>query len=425
MELKPGYKWTEVGTVPEHWEVGNLEKYWSITDCKHVTAKFVDSGIPVASIREVQSKYVELRDAKQTTEVYYKQLIEGGREPSPGDLIFSRNATVGEVAQVSDSHPPFAMGQDVCILKRRSVNNSTDYMQAVIKSNIVVAQLENMMVGSTFRRVNVEQIRSLKVPIPPLPEQSAIATALSDVDALIRSLDQLIAKKRDLKQAAMQQLLTGKTRLPGFEGEWEVKTFGEIFAYFSTATNSRADLSLDAGDCYYIHYGDIHTKFHGHLDFNEVRPQMIARKKCGNATSLRNGDWVMADASEDFDGVGKSIEIQGLLDGMDAIAGLHTVLLREKSPTFAPGFKGHLGGLNSLHQQYLRVATGMKVFGVSKAALKALVLPVPPIAEQAAIATVLSDMDAEITALEARLAKTKALKQGMMQELLTGRTRLV
>lgn len=274
--------------------------------------------------------------------------------------------------------------------------------------------------------INLNQgtLKGLLIQAPPLPEQRAIAAALSDVDALLAKLDQLIAKKRDLKQAAMQQLLTGRWRLPGFSGEWERKTFGDIFDFLPTATNPRSDLS-EAGDTFYIHYGDIHTRFHGHLDFTEQQPPKIFRERCSNAASLKNGDWIMADASEDFDGVGKSIEISGLQDGQDAIAGLHTFLLREKAPTFATGFKGHLGSLNSLHQEFLRVATGMKVFGVSKTALKDLLLPIPEPAEQAAIAAVLSDMDAEIAALEVRRDKTRALKQGMMQELLTGRIRLV
>jgi type I restriction enzyme S subunit len=133
----------------------------------------------------------------------------------------------------------------------------------------------------------------------------------------------------------------------------------------------------------------------------------------------------MADASEDLDGVGKSIEILGLDVGTAAVAGLHTFLLRERVPTFAPGFKGHLGNLKSLHDQFLRVATGMKVFGVSKAALGDLFLPVPPPVEQTEIAAILSDMDAEITALETKLGKARRIRQGMMQNLLTGRIRLV
>ena len=133
----------------------------------------------------------------------------------------------------------------------------------------------------------------------------------------------------------------------------------------------------------------------------------------------------MADASEDFAGVCKSIEVLGLEADIHAVAGLHTFLLREKTPTFSAGFKGHLGNLNSLHQQLLRVATGLKVYGVSKKALKDLTLPVPSPKEQAAITTILSDMDADIATMEQKLDKTRQLKQGMMQELLTGRIRLV
>ena len=133
----------------------------------------------------------------------------------------------------------------------------------------------------------------------------------------------------------------------------------------------------------------------------------------------------MADASEDFDGVGKLVEVLGLNDGKPAVAGLHTFLLRERRPMFAPAFKGHLGNLKTLHQEFLRVVTGMKVYGVSKAALKDLSLPIPPMAEQTAIANILSDMDAEIAALESKLAKSRQIKQGMMHNLLTGRIRLI
>ena len=99
-----GIEW--LGKVPTHWEVSPLKRQWSVTDCKHLTAEFVDDGIPLASIREVQSYFVDLATAKQTTEAFYAALIEGDRLPEPGDLIFSRNATVGEVAQVADWHPP-------------------------------------------------------------------------------------------------------------------------------------------------------------------------------------------------------------------------------------------------------------------------------------------------------------------------------
>ncbi len=206
MEVRKGYKQTELGIIPENWEVNKLEYYWTVVDCKHITAEFVQDGIPLASITEVQNLFVDLTNAMQTTDFFYEKLIEGGRKPSIGDLIFSRNATVGEVAQVMEWHPRFAMGQDVCLLRKQKLKYSTGYLQSVIKSSIIRKQLENLMVGSTFKRVNIEQIRSFSIPFPPPKEQTAIATALSDADALITSLEKLIAKKRLIKQGAMQEL---------------------------------------------------------------------------------------------------------------------------------------------------------------------------------------------------------------------------
>jgi type I restriction enzyme S subunit len=207
-----GVAW--LGEVPAHWEVGALKRYWSVTDCKHITAEFVDDGYPLASIREVQSRYVLLDAAKRTTRLYYEQLIEGGRQPSPGDLIFSRNATVGEVAQVEKGHPPFAMGQDVCLLRRLCDDSSSDFMQFVIRSSVVVEQLKNIMVGSTFKRVNVEEIRGLQVPAPPPEEQARIAAFLIEecdtLDMLKREAELAISLLRERRSALIAAAVIGQ-----------------------------------------------------------------------------------------------------------------------------------------------------------------------------------------------------------------------
>lgn len=217
---------------------------------------------------------------------------------------------------------------------------------------------------------------------------------------------------------------TRQTEIGEIPKHWDLVSFGEVFEFLPTATNARADLSRD-GDTYYIHYGDIHTRLHEHLNFQINKPPRIPREKCRNAAFLRTGDWIMADASEDFEGVGKSIEVIGLAENEKAVSGLHTFLLREKKPTFAPGFKGYLGGANFLRRQYLRVMTGMKVYGVSKSALRNLLLPVPPIDEQTAMVEILDDMNAQISALDAKVEKARQVKRGSMQELLMGRVRLV
>jgi type I restriction enzyme S subunit len=207
-----GVEW--LGEVPAHWVVADLKWFWSVTDCKHITAEFVDDGTPLASIREVQCRYVTLENAKQTTEVFYRQLIEAGRKPVAGDLIFSRNATVGEVAQVADWHPPFAMGQDVCLLKKQFEWLSSDYLQAVLRSPVVTVQLDNLMIGSTFKRVNVEDIRGLVVPMPPEDEQQQIAEYLNSeaglFDSLLSECKVMIGLLQERRSALISAAVTGK-----------------------------------------------------------------------------------------------------------------------------------------------------------------------------------------------------------------------
>ncbi len=426
-QLKKGYKQTEVGVIPEDWTILKLSDLGQFKNGINKGSEAFGHGSPFVNLMDVFGVSC-IRSVNSLGLVDTNSVEQQTYDLRKGDVLFIRSSVkpsgVGLTAVVEEDIPQtvysgflirFRDDGALYLNFKRHCFSETNFRRRVIGASSVSANTN----------INQNNLKQLYIAIPLThAEQKAIAEALSDVDDLIGSLEKLIAKKRAIKTGAMQQLLTGKQRLPGFEGAWETKSFGNIFDYHSTATNSRSDLNDDS-NTYYVHYGDIHTKFHSHLDFRKTRPPTINRCKCKNATCLKNGDWVMADASEDYDGVGKSIEIHGLEDGTAAVAGLHTFLLREKNPTFVTGFKGHLGNLKSLHDQFLRVATGMKVYGVSKTALKDLMLPVPHPAEQTAIAEVLSDMDAEIQALEAKLRKTKALKQGMMQELLTGKTRLV
>jgi len=388
-----GCKQTDVGVIPADWDVGGLGRFWSVTDCKHVTAAFVPDGFPVASIREVQSRFVDLRNAKRTTEHFYDLLIEGGRKPRPGDLILSRNATVGEVAQVTELHPPFAMGQDVCLLRKKSGDHSTEFLQALFESPVILNQLTNLMVGSTFKRANVEQIRGFAVPMPPPLEQRAIAAALSDVDALLAGLDRLIAKKRDIKQAAMQQLLTGQARLPGFQGEWEVKRFNDVLVRL----NAKAS-QIQTTD--YLTTGAFPVVDQGKVTVVGFSDKADKRFRCPDGGVIVFGDHTCIVKFISFD----------FLVGAD---GTQVLQSRDSQCTLFHAFQLQYRGIEPTgYNRHFKF-------------LKEREFIVAPHLEQIAIATILSDMDAELAALEARRDKTRALKQGMMQELLTGRTRLV
>jgi len=214
-----GVEW--LGEVPAHWDVSALKHFWTVTDCKHITAEFVDDGVPLASIREVQARYVNLENAKSTTEKYYRQLIGEGRKPEVGDLIFSRNATVGEIAEVAPWHPPFAMGQDVCLLKKGDKSLSSSFLYHLVHSDTVQKQLEVMMVGATFKRVNVEQIRNLVVAMPPAEEQYAISAAIeadaAQIDALIDEAAAAVRLLHERRSSLISAAVTGKIDVRGWQ----------------------------------------------------------------------------------------------------------------------------------------------------------------------------------------------------------------
>lgn len=271
--------------------------------------------------------------------------------------------------------------------------------------------------------VEMPALKAYIFPLPPLVEQRAIAAAVSDVDALLSSLDRLITKKRDLRQAAMQQLLTGQTRLPGFQGEWEVKRLGDHLSFLKNGINSRAELT-EEGRVKYLHYGDIHGAKGLLMNPNVDAIPYLPTEKANALDRLTDGDLVFADASEDMEGVGKSVELHGV-GRTEVVAGLHTIAVRFDRCVLADGYKTYLQFIPVFQQQLRRLVAGTKVYATNKAHIASMELKLPGVEEQTAIAAVLSDMDAELAALEARREKTRLLKQGMIQELLTGRTRLL
>jgi type I restriction enzyme S subunit len=303
---------------------------------------------------------------------------------------------------------------------------SAIFLSQLINSNLGKKQIESLLVGGAQPVINTSTAANFSMAQPPLPEQRAIAAALSDVDALLAKLDQFIAKKRDLKQAAMQQLLTGQTRLPGFSGAWEVKRLGDLFSFSGGYSASRDQLSTE-GHCY-LHYGDIHgsskTTIDARADYQDIPKLDISLKRVSPTSLLADGDVVFVDASEDDVGTSKHVVVVNK-DDLPFISGLHTIVAKTRTAELAHEYRRYCFQTAAIRQQFLFYAVGTKVSGISKTNIVKLTLPVPSVPEQTAIATVLSDMDAELAALEARRDKTRALKQGMMQELLTGRIRLV
>ena len=247
--------------------------------------------------------------------------------------------------------------------------------------------------------------------LPPIPEQRAIATALSDVDALLAKLDQLIAKKRDLKQAAMQQLLTGQTRLPGFSGEWEVKRLGDVADMGSGGTPLSSVAAYYDGNIPWVSISDM-TKGGKIIEFTDR-----------NLTELG-----FTNSAAQMFPAGTVLYAMYASLGECSIAGV-PLCTSQAILGIRPRDKLHgeflFYYLTSLKATVKTLGQQGTQANLNKGMVQNFRLSLPTVEEQTAIASVLSDMDDELAALETRRNKTRALKQGMMQELLTGRIRLV
>ena len=230
---------------------------------------------------------------------------------------------------------------------------------------------------------------------------------------------------RGLKQTAMQQLLTGPTRIPSFHVEWEVKTLGDLFDFSGGYSASRSQLSTD-GHCY-LHYGDIHgatkTYVDALADYQDIPKLNIPLKRVSPGSLLKDGDVVFVDASEDDEGTSKHVVVVNK-DNVPFISGLHTIVAKSKTTELVHEYRRYCFQTAAVRQQFLFYAVGKKVSGISKTNIPKLTLPVPSVPEQTAIATALSDVDALLDGLERLIAKKRDLKQAAMQQLLTGQTRL-
>ena len=412
MEVKPGYKQTEVGVIPEDWEVNKIG-YFSVID---------PENLPSNTDPNYTFNYISLEDVDNGRLLSFKELIfsdspsRARRKIKLGDILFST------VRPNLKSHLFFrsksngficSTGFSVVRCDEKLINPKYVYFH--LFGTLIEKQIDALITGSNYPAINSSDVKSINLPIPPLPEQTAIATALSDVDALISGLDRLIEKKRAIKQAAMQELLTGKRRLPGFSGEWTKKILSEIGTFIKGKGVKKDDVIPNGHPC--IRYGELYTHHNDSIKkIYSYTPDEIAK----TSQKIKNGDILFAGSGETAEDIGKCASY--LFDN-EAYAGGDVIIFSPKEQNSE--FLGYLLNCPMVSRQKARMGQGDAIVHISAKNLSQIEISLPPLPEQTAIATVLSDMDAEISALETRKTKTISLKQGMMQELLTGRIRLV
>lgn len=399
---------------PEDWKEYRLDKIALINPPSKVPPIF---------------KYVDLESVKGVS-LLHVQNLDKEKAPSraqryakAGDIFFQtvrpyqRNNYFFEIA---NGDYVFSSGY-----AQIRTDNNPKFLFYVLQQDAFVAEVMSRCTGTSYPAINPKHLGSIKVCIPESKsEQTAIATALSDMDALIDGLRRLITKKKNIRQGAMQELLTGKRRLPGFDGEWDNIIFDDCFDFLTNNTLSRAKLNYDSGTVKNIHYGDILVKFPFILDCHtEILPYINDGERL-NLSVLRNGDILLADTAED-EIVGKAVELINIGE-QRILAGLHTLPCRPKKyDMFASMWLGYYINSDAFHNQILPFVTGIKVASISKTAISKTVVSVPSKEEQAKIVEILYHMDEEISSLEYKLKKYENIKSGMMDKLLTGQIRLV
>ncbi len=403
-DVPEGYRMSEVGVIPEEWEVetlgdiftfgGGYSASWDqLSSDGHCYLHYGDIHKSVKSFIDVRAEYPYIPKLNILLKrISPKSLLQDG------DIVFvdaseDDEGTSKHIVVVNNENITYISGLHTIVAKSKVAVLDNEYKLYCFQSRDIKKQFYFYAVGTKVSGISKTNIAKLKLPIPPLPEQQAIASALSDVDALITVLEQLITKKRNIKQGAMQQLLTGKKRLPGFGGAWEVKKLGEI-AEIKTGKKNNEDKVTEG-------------KYHFF-----VRSQQVERID----TYSFDGEAILMPGEGN---IGSIIHyINGKFDYHQRVYKISNI-----SKDCYGKYIYYCMGQN-FNQHAMKNSVKATVDSLRLPSFQEFEFNSPSLPEQKAIAQILSDMDTEIESLEQKRDKYKAIKQGMMQELLTGKRRL-
>ena len=410
-----GYKRTEVGVIPGDWEYGRLgdltTRVGSGVTPSGGERVYVSEGRPFLRSQNVGWGVLDLADLAYITDEIHASFAAS--EIEEGDVLLNiTGASIGRSAVADITVARGNVNQHVCEIRTDLKRLDPHFLNSYLLSAAGQKQIDSFQAGGNRQGLNYSQIRSFLIPRPPLSEQRAIAEALSDVDELLAALEALIAKKRAIKQATMQQLLTGKTRLPGFSGPWETITLGEVADIKNGTTPSTQIGAYWNGPIPWCTPTDITATPGKYLLATERSVTEAGLASCA-ASLLPVGALLLCSRAT----IG---EIKIATSPVCTNQGFKSLVCRDD---VSNEFLYYL--LLILKPQMIERAIGSTFLEIGKRDVASIELRVPAYAEQIAIAIILSDMDTEIAALERRRDKIRAVKQGMMQQLLAGRVRLV
>ncbi len=427
MEVKKGYKQTEIGIIPEEWEIKKIGEISNIDPeslCANTNPNYA-------------LKYISLEDVDSGKLLNISELIFKNAPSRARRIINKQDILISTVRPNLKSHllikhevKDWICSTGFSVIRCKELINPYFIFYHLFFSTINI-QINNLISGSNYPAISKKDIELLKIPLPPLHEQTAIANALSDINALIESLEKLITKKRNIKQGTMQQLLTGKKRLPGFGGDgisrkgykltevgiipedWEVVRLGDVCSKIIDGTHRTPNYINDGIPFYSVENVTNNDFFNTKFISKQEHYQLIKRCKPEKGDILLTRIGTLGLTKLINWEVEASIYVSLALLKLNSIINNNYLYVFTKSKQF----------INNVEKRSLINAIPQKI-NMEEICKISIVVPINK-EEQTAIAEVLSDMDSEIEALEKKLNKYKKVKQGMMQELLTGKKRLI
>lgn len=415
--IPQGYKQTELGIIPEDWEVKQIRDGLTLLTDFDANGSFADMAANVQTyIGGGYAWYVRATDLEQQTPLSEVKYVDESsyrflKKSSlyGGEVLLAKRGDIGKVYLFEAKTMYATLAPNLYLLKLNQEIDST-YLYYYLKSTNGQKALKDINASTSLGALYKEDVKNLYILYPSPVEQRAIAAALSDIDKLIEALDKKIAKKRLIKQGAMQQLLTGKKRLPGFTDPWVEKRLGEIGVWVKGQSLSKNDI-IPNGKNICIHYGEL-------FSYGEVITLPVSRTNCQPTTISLGNEILFPDSDVTPDGLGRcsALLIKGVIIG----SGIN--VLRHK-PLYDTSFVSY--SININRSKIIDRVTGTTVKHINSKELSEIMINIPKNKEeQTAIATILTDMDKEIADLEAKRDKYRLLKSGMMQKLLTGQIRL-
>lgn len=412
------FKHTDLGLIPHDWEVKTIG---SIADVKtgpfgsalHAS-DYVAKGTPIITVEHIgEASILHTKEIPQVGESDTIRLK--AYTLKEGDLVFSRVGSVDRCGYIAKEEEGWLFSGR--LLRVRPIEDiSSKYLTYHLNSKPARDRVLSVAVGLAMPSINTKILEGVSVALPPtIAEQERIAGALSSIDTLIGALNEQIEKKRHIKQGTMQQLLTGKKRLAGFTGAWKEVVFGDVVGIYRGGSPRPIEnyLTTDPAGINWIKIGDVgvDAKYIEHTA-EKIIPEGISRSR-----KVYSGDFLLSN-SMSF-GRPYILKIDGCIhDGW--------LVIQNYQDTFDREFLYYILSSNAILLQYKALAAGSSVLNLNKDIVAKVQLTIPPtIDEQSAIAAVLSGMDTEIAALEQKRDKYIAIKSGMMQNLLTGKIRLV